>query len=76
MCISWRSRVQEHKQHEISDQDAQPNSSFAKLPDYSLCRAVGSCGNNSVVNPSDIEDVTHGLANAKSENGRLTRKPE
>jgi hypothetical protein len=59
-----------------TNQDAQAYSDFTKLLDYSLCCAVGSRCDNSVVSPSDIEDATHGLPDVESENCCLTYKVE
>jgi hypothetical protein len=67
------SRDHGHKVNE-TNQDAQANSGFAKLLDYALCYAIRSVCDDSVVNPPDSEDSTHGLPNVEKKNGRLAGK--
>ena len=64
---------QGHKE-KSTNQDDHGNSKFAKLLDYALCCAIWPRRDDTVANPPDIEDATHGLPDIKSENGRLTRK--
>jgi hypothetical protein len=61
---------------ERTNQDDHGNSKFAKLLDYALCSAIWPRRDDTVANPSDIENATHGLPDVKSEKGRLTRKPK
>ena len=57
-----------------TNQDDQGNSKFAKLLDYALRGAIWPRRDDTVADPSDIEDATHRLPDVKSEKGRLTRK--
>jgi hypothetical protein len=57
-----------------TNQDAQANTSFAKLLDYALCYAIRSACDDSVVNPPNSEDATHGLPNVEEKDGRLAGK--
>jgi hypothetical protein len=68
-----KSRVQGHKENG-TNQDAQANSDFAELLGYTLCYAIRSACDDSVVNPPNIVDTTHGLKNVEKENSRLTNK--
>src|SRR5579863_3198062 len=73
MCISCCSQVQGHQENE-TNQEAHANSVYAKLLDYTLCCAIWPGRDDSVMNPPDIDDATHGLPELKSENGRLAQK--
>jgi hypothetical protein len=70
-CCSW---AHGHKEKRTNEDD-QGNPKFAKLLGYALRSAIWSRCDDTVVNPPDIENATHGLRTVEKEKGSLTRKP-